>query len=208
MCQSKFTHFSFLLSAALILCNSQSVNAGDSAEKTESSAHQKIIESAKHEGKNMPNVYEFKANALDGHEINFNNYKGDVLLIVNTASKCGYTPQYKGLEELHKKYAAKGLKVLGFPCNQFGLQEPGGSSEIAAFCERNYGVDFQMFEKIDVKGNNAHPLYQYLTGSNSGGTPIKWNFTKFLVDRNGQIVKRYEPDTKPEDIAGDIERQL
>lgn len=158
----------------------------------------------------MAEIYEFKAKALDGKEINFANYKGDVLLIVNTASKCGYTPQYQGLEELNKKFAQKGLKVLGFPCNQFGAQEPGDSTEIGAFCQKNYGVDFQMFEKIDVNGDHAHPLFRYLTGSNNGGTaaPIKWNFTKFLVDRHGKIVKRYESGTKPEEIAADIEKQL
>ncbi len=157
----------------------------------------------------MAEIYEFKAKALDGSPVNFNNYKGDVLLIVNTASNCGYTPQYTGLEELHKKYADRGLKVLGFPCNQFGQQEPGGSDEIGTFCKRNYGVDFQMFEKIDVNGNDAHPLYKYLTSATADGAkPIKWNFTKFLVDRQGKIVKRYEPDTKPEDIAGDIEQAL
>jgi len=159
------------------------------------------------EGRNMP-IYDFKARALDGSDINFNNYKGDVLLIVNTASKCGYTPQYTGLEELNKKYAEKGLKVLGFPCNQFGQQEPGNSSEIGTFCKHNYGVDFQMFEKIDVNGNEAHPLYKYLTSNGGGSHPIKWNFTKFLVNRDGSIVKRYEPDTKPADIAADIEKQL
>lgn len=171
---------------------------------------EKITTPAHNEGKDMVQIYEYKAKALDGSEINFNNYKGDVLLIVNTASKCGYTPQFEGLEALNKKYAGKGLKVLGFPCNQFGAQEPGSSSEIATFCQRNYGVDFQMFDKIDVNGEAAHPLYKYLTGASNGGTqqPIKWNFTKFLVDRHGKVLKRYEPDTKPEDIAADIEKQL
>lgn len=165
---------------------------------------------AQDEDKKMAQIYEYKAKALDGSEVDLTKYKGDVLLIVNTASKCGYTPQYEGLEELHKKYAAKGLKVLGFPCNQFGAQEPGNSGDIANFCQRNYGVDFQMFDKVDVNGDNAHPLYKYLTGaSNSGNAePIKWNFTKFLVDRHGKIVKRYEPATKPEEISADIEKQL
>jgi glutathione peroxidase len=162
---------------------------------------------AKEEGKNMAQIYEFKAKALDGKDVNFDNYKGDVLLIVNTASKCGYTPQYQGLEELHKKYAGKGLKVLGFPCNQFGAQEPGNSGDIATFCQRNYGVDFQMFEKVDVNGDQAHPLYKYLTSTPSA-QPIKWNFTKFLVDRHGNVVKRYEPATKPEELSADIEKQL
>ena len=155
----------------------------------------------------MAQIYEFKAKALDGKDVNFDNYKGDVLLIVNTASKCGYTPQYQGLEELHKKYAGKGLKVLGFPCNQFGAQEPGNSGDIATFCQRNYGVDFQMFEKVDVNGDQAHPLYKYLTSTPSA-QPIKWNFTKFLVDRHGNVVKRYEPATKPEELSADIEKQL
>ncbi|MBX9690361.1 MAG: glutathione peroxidase [Candidatus Obscuribacterales bacterium] len=157
----------------------------------------------------MAEIYTFKAKALDGSEIDFSKFKGDVLLIVNTASACGYTPQYAGLEELNKKFADKGLKVLGFPCNQFGQQEPGQSHEIASFCKKNYGVDFQMFEKIDVNGNNAHPLYKYLTGAENGNAQaIKWNFTKFLVDRHGKVVKRYESGTKPEDIAADIEKQL
>lgn len=156
-------------------------------------------------------IYEFKATTLTGDEISLDKYKGDVLLIVNTASKCGYTPQYEGLEELHKKYSGKGLRVLGFPCNQFGGQEPGDSNEIGAFCQKNYGVDFQMFEKIDVNGKDAHPLYKYLTHEAKGalGTEaIKWNFTKFLVDRNGEVLKRYAPTVKPEEIAPDIEKEL
>ena len=163
-------------------------------------------------GKTMSvNVYEFSAKALDGKDINLSSYKGDVLLIVNTASQCGFTPQYKGLEELHNKYKERGLKVLGFPCNQFGNQEPGDSSQIASFCKKNYGVDFQMFEKIDVNGNNAHPLYKYLTAAAPGalGTEaIKWNFTKFLVDRQGKIVKRYAPSVEPSQIATDIDKVL
>lgn len=156
-------------------------------------------------------IYDFKAKALDGKEISLGDYKGDVMLIVNTASKCGFTPQYQGLEALNKEYAAKGLKILGFPCNQFGAQEPGDSSAIAEFCQRNYGVDFQMFEKIEVNGENAHPLYKYLTEAAPGalGTKaIKWNFTKFLVDRKGEVLKRYAPDVKPEDLKGDIEKVL
>lgn len=156
-------------------------------------------------------IYDFEAKSLDGKEISLANYKGDVVLIVNTASKCGFTPQYTGLEELNKKYADKGLKVLGFPCNQFGEQEPGESSEIGAFCQKNYGVDFQMFEKIDVNGDKAHPLYKYLTSAAPGvlgSEAIKWNFTKFLVDRHGHVVKRYAPNVEPKDIAADIEKQL
>jgi glutathione peroxidase len=157
------------------------------------------------------NIYDFQAKALDGKEISLDQYKGDVILVVNTASKCGFTPQYAGLEELNKKYAPRGLKILGFPCNQFGAQEPGGSEEIHTFCERNYGVDFQMFEKIDVNGKDAHPLYKYLTSAAPGvlGTePIKWNFTKFLIDRKGHVLKRYAPNVEPKDLAADIEKQL
>lgn len=156
-------------------------------------------------------VYEFSAKSLDGKDIKMSEYNGDVLLIVNTASKCGFTGQYGGLEQLHKDYVAKGLKVLGFPCNQFGAQEPGNESEIGAFCQKNYGVDFQMFEKIDVNGDEAHPLYKYLTSSAPGvlGTEnIKWNFTKFLVGRDGKVFKRYAPNVEPKDMAKDIEQLL
>lgn len=156
-------------------------------------------------------VYEFTAKSLDGKDIDLAQYKGDVLLIVNTASQCGFTGQYSGLEQLHKDYAGKGLKVLGFPCNQFGAQEPGDSSEIGAFCQKNYGVDFQMFEKIDVNGKDAHPLYKYLTSSAPGvlGTEnIKWNFTKFLVGRDGKVFKRYAPQVEPKEMAKDIEQLL
>lgn len=157
---------------------------------------------------NVAEIYKFHAKALDGKDIDMGSYKGDVMLIVNTASKCGFTPQYAGLEELHKKYHDRGLVVLGFPCNQFGQQEPGDHAAIGSFCQKNYGVEFQMFDKIDVNGKDAHPLYQYLTASNGGVQPIKWNFTKFLVDRQGHVVKRYESNVKPEDIAADIEKQL
>ncbi len=156
-------------------------------------------------------IYEFTAKALDGSDISMDKYKGDVMLIVNTASECGFTPQYKGLEELHKKYSDKGLRILGFPCNQFGGQEPGDNNHIATFCQRNYGVDFQMFDKIDVNGKNAHPLFKYLTNEAPGALgldSVKWNFTKFLVSRDGKVLKRYAPTVKPEDIAGDIEKQL
>lgn len=156
-------------------------------------------------------VYDFRAKSLDGQDIDLSSYKGDVMLIVNTASECGFTNQYKGLEELHEKYRDRGLKVLGFPCNQFGGQEPGDNHQIAAFCQKNFGVNFQMFEKIDVNGKNAHPLYRYLTSAAPGalGTKaIKWNFTKFLVDRQGKVLKRYAPTTKPEDLTADIEKQL
>ncbi len=166
---------------------------------------------SKDKAEKMTQIYEFHAKTLDGNDVSFDQYKGDVLLIVNTASECGFTPQYQGLEELHKKYGAKGLKVLGFPCNQFGHQEPGDSTQIATFCKKNFGVDFQMFEKVDVNGKNAHPLYKYLTSAAPGalGTEgIKWNFTKFLIDRKGNVLKRYAPNVKPEEIATDIEKQL
>ena len=157
------------------------------------------------------NVYEFDAKSLDGKDISLGQYKGDVLLIVNTASQCGFTPQYAGLEDLHKKFAEQGLRVLGFPCNQFGAQEPGAAPEIGSFCQKNYGVDFQMFDKVDVNGNDAHPLYKYLTSSAPGvlGTEnIKWNFTKFLVDREGKVFKRYAPNVEPKDMSKDIEQLL
>jgi glutathione peroxidase len=157
------------------------------------------------------NVFDFSATALDGKPVDLAHYRGKVLLIVNTASACGFTPQYKGLEELHRQYGARGLAVMGFPCNQFGKQEPGTEEEIGAFCEKNYGVSFPMFAKIDVNGDDAHPLYKYLKGEKPGvlGTEaIKWNFTKFLVGRDGEVVKRYAPQTTPSEIAGDIERLL
>ena len=152
-------------------------------------------------------IYTFKEKALDGKEIGLDKYKGDVILIVNTASECGYTPQYKGLEELNKKYAAKGLKVLGFPCNQFGAQEPGDSAAIASFCHKNYGVSFQMFEKIEVNGAKADPLYRYLESSTKN-EPIKWNFTKFLIDRKGNLVKRFDSSVTPQKLDSDIEKLL
>lgn len=159
----------------------------------------------------MTSIYDFHAKTLDGKDLDLSTYKGNVLLIVNTASKCGFTPQYEGLQELHTRYGAKGLKVLGFPCNQFGSQEPGSETEIGSFCQKNYGVEFQMFEKIDVNGSEAHPVYKFLTSEAPGiaGTEaIKWNFTKFLVDRHGKVFKRYAPDVKPQDISKDIEAQL
>ncbi len=159
----------------------------------------------------MTSIYDFHAKKLDGTDLDLSTYKGDVLLVVNTASKCGFTPQYEGLQELHKIYSGRGLKVLGFPCNQFGSQEPGSESEIGDFCQKNYGVEFQMFEKIDVNGATAHPIYKFLTSEAPGlaGTEaIKWNFTKFLIDRHGKVLKRYAPDVKPQDISSDIEAQL
>ena len=159
----------------------------------------------------MPSLYDISAKTIDGKNRKMADFEGKVLLIVNTASHCGFTPQYKGLEELHKKYGKRGLVVLGFPCNQFGAQEPGAESEIAEFCELNYGVTFPLFAKIDVNGGNAHPLYQHLTSAAPGllgSESIKWNFTKFLVDKKGNVLKRFAPNTAPADIAQDIERAL
>ena len=159
-------------------------------------------------------VYGFSADTLDGGAASLSDFKGKVLLIVNTASQCGFTPQYAGLESLYRIYKDRGLVVLGFPCNQFGAQEPGSAAEIGTFCERNYGVSFPMFAKIDVNGEEAHPLYQFLRKEKPGllgplgGGAIKWNFTKFLVDRNGNVVARYASTTKPESLAKDIEKLL
>lgn len=163
------------------------------------------------EGHAMAKIYEFTATSLDGKPIKLDKYAGKVMLIVNTASKCGFTPQYKGLQKLYEELHGQGLEVLGFPCNQFGAQEPGNQTEIGAFCEKNYGVTFQMFDKIDVNGEHAHPLYQYLEEAAPGalGTKgIKWNFTKFLVDKDGKVVKRYAPNVEPQEIKGDIEGLL
>ncbi|MBB3256543.1 glutathione peroxidase [Paraburkholderia bannensis] len=160
----------------------------------------------------MTTVYSFTAQPLGGTApVSLEQYAGKVLLIVNTASECGFTPQYAGLQKLYDQYAPRGLAVLGFPCNQFGKQEPGDATQIGAFCEKNFGVTFPMFEKIDVKGANAHPLFNWLTGEAPGLLgleSIKWNFTKFLVDRSGKVVKRYAPVTKPDAIAADIEKLL
>lgn len=156
-------------------------------------------------------VYDFTAKTLSGADVSLSKYQGQVLLIVNTASKCGFTPQYEGLEYLHQKLHGRGLTVLGFPCNQFGHQEPGSEDEIGAFCQKNYGVSFPMFGKVDVNGNNAHPLFQYLKKEERGllGTEaIKWNFTKFLVGRDGEPTERYAPATKPEDLESDILKLL
>jgi glutathione peroxidase len=158
----------------------------------------------------MASIYDFSAPSLAGEETPLKRFEGKVLLIVNTASACGFTPQYKGLEALQQKYAARGFSVLGFPCNQFGHQEPGSAAEIGQFCTTNYAVTFPMFDKIDVNGNNAHPLYRYLKGEKSGllGSAIKWNFTKFLVDRSGKVAGRYAPTTTPESLTKDIEALL
>jgi glutathione peroxidase len=159
------------------------------------------------------NVFDFQATSLDGKPVDLGQYRGKVLLIVNTASECGFTPQYQGLETVYRELHGRspGFEVLGFPCNQFGKQEPGTEAEIGAFCEKNYGVTFPMFAKVDVNGDNAHPLWKHLKGEAPGvlGTEgIKWNFTKFLIGRDGKVIKRYAPQTKPEEIAGDIEKAL
>lgn len=156
-------------------------------------------------------IYDFTATRLTGGEASLGDYRGKVLLIVNTASECGFTPQYAGLESLHRKFKDQGLVVLGFPCNQFGGQEPGNAETIGEFCESNYGVSFPLFAKIDVNGKNAHPLFIWLKRAANGvlGTEaIKWNFTKFLVSRDGLKVKRYASATSPEDMTGDIEALL
>ena len=158
----------------------------------------------------MTTIYDFSARAIDGHDVPLQQFEGKALLIVNTASACGFTPQYKGLEQLHQHYAPQGFAVLGFPCNQFGGQEPGSSADIAAFCDSKYHVTFPMFEKIDVNGEAAHPLYKFLKREKAGliGTSIKWNFTKFLIDKAGRVVARHPPTTRPESLTRDIEALL
>jgi glutathione peroxidase len=158
----------------------------------------------------MSTLSDFSARTLTGQEQDLAAYAGKVVLVVNTASKCGFTPQFEGLESVYEKYAEQGLVVLGFPCNQFGSQDPGTSEEIGDFCQKNYGVSFPMFEKIEVNGDDTHPLYQWLKSEKSGliGEKIKWNFTKFLIGRDGKVIKRYGSTTKPEKIAGDIEKAL
>jgi len=159
-------------------------------------------------------VFNFEAETLDGTPKKLADFRGKVLLVVNTASQCGFTPQYAGLEKLYETYKDRGLVILGFPCNQFGAQEPGSAAEIGAFCQKNYGVSFPMFAKIEVNGASTHPLYRYLKKEKPGilgplgGGAIKWNFTKFLVNRQGQVVARYAPSTKPLSLAGDIEKLL
>ncbi|MGG7618036.1 glutathione peroxidase [Bacillus coreaensis] len=156
-------------------------------------------------------VYQFEAKKINGQTISLSEYKGDVLLIVNTASNCGFTPQYKDLQELYVQYKEKGFTVLGFPCNQFMSQEPGTESDILSFCEMNFGVTFPLFSKVDVNGKNAHPLFQYLTEEAPGVLgmkAVKWNFTKFLVNRSGEVVERYAPNTNPIEISKDIEKLI
>ena len=158
----------------------------------------------------MAGIYDFSATSLNGAEVALKQFEGQVLLIVNTASACGFTPQYKGLEALQRELGPRGFSVLGFPCNQFGHQEPGDESQIQEFCSTKFGVSFPMFAKIDVNGGHAHPLYKYLKGEKSGllGSAIKWNFTKFLVDRSGQVVARHAPTTTPEALKKEIEALL
>jgi len=158
----------------------------------------------------MTTLGDFKATAIDGSETDLATYEGQVVLVVNTASQCGLTGQYAGLQELHDSYADQGFTVLGFPCNQFGDQEPGDEEEIGAFCERNYGVTFPMFAKVDVNGDDAHPVFEWLKDEKSGllGGKIKWNFTKFLVGRDGQVLERFSPTTEPAKLTGSIESAL
>lgn len=162
----------------------------------------------------MTSIYDFTAKTLQGKDVSLGDYRGKPILIVNTASKCGFTPQYEGLEKLWRAHQAKGLVVLGFPCNQFGAQEPGSAGEIESFCQVNYGVSFPMFAKIDVNGKDEHPLYTFLKQEKPGAlgvigmSGIKWNFTKFLVDRSGQVVGRFAPTTKPADLEKAIAKVL
>lgn len=159
----------------------------------------------------MTTIYDFKARSIDGEEIDFDSFKDKILLIVNTASKCGFTPQYGELEKLYKQFSSQNFKIIAFPCNQFGNQEPGTTEEIAYFCKKNYGLSFPLMEKINVNGKNAHPLYKYLTEHAPGiiGTKsIKWNFTKFLVNRSGKIIKRYAPATNPLQLRKDIQHVI
>lgn len=157
------------------------------------------------------NIFDYSATGLSGAPVDLAQYKGKVLLIVNTASACGFTPQYKGLEQVYQQFRDQGVVVLGFPCNQFGHQEPGDEAAIGAFCEKNYGVTFPLFSKVDVNGDAAHPLFKQLKKDAPGllGTEaIKWNFTKFLVGKDGTVFKRYAPATKPEELTGDIKKLL
>ncbi|MDA8443589.1 glutathione peroxidase [Paracidovorax valerianellae] len=159
----------------------------------------------------MTSAYDFEARQMNGQTVPLRQYQGQILLIVNTASACGFTPQFAGLEALHQQYAGQGLAVLGFPCNQFGRQDPGSNDEIASFCQLNYGVSFSMMAKIDVNGAQADPLYRWLKAEAPGllGTKaIKWNFTKFLIGRDGQVLRRYGPRDTPQSMAGDIEAAL
>jgi len=159
----------------------------------------------------MATVYDFQARTIDGREVSLESFRGKVLLIVNVASRCGFTPQYRGLQELYDRHKKEGLEVLGFPCNQFGRQEPGKESDIQSFCDLQYGVQFPMFSKVDVNGPAAHPLYEFLKHTKPGfllSKRIKWNFTKFLVDRSGKPIKRYSPQTTPSSIEADVQQAI
>lgn len=158
----------------------------------------------------MSSIYDFSATTLSGDTLDFAELTGKPLLIVNTASKCGFTPQFEGLETLYQEYKDQGLVVIGFPCNQFGHQDPGSNSEIGEFCQKNYGVSFPMMAKIDVNGKDAHPIYKWLKEQKGGILldGIKWNFTKFLVGKDGQVIDRYAPTTKPEDLSDDVRQAL
>ena len=158
----------------------------------------------------MTTIYDFSAERIDGTTQNFSKYKDQVLLIVNTASKCGFTPQFEGLEALYQQYKDQGLVIIGFPCNQFGNQDPANNDEIGAFCQKNYGVSFPMMAKVDVNGSDAHPVFEWLKNQKGGllTDGIKWNFTKFLIDSKGQVIARYAPTTKPEALKADIEQAL
>ena len=159
----------------------------------------------------MGTAWDFSATDIDGQPRPLSDYAGKVLLVVNVASKCGFTPQYTGLEQLWNTYRDRGLVVLGFPCDQFGHQEPGDEAEISDFCERNFGVTFPLFSKVDVNGADAHPLFKFLTSTKPGllgSEGIKWNFTKFLIGKDGAVIDRYAPNTKPEDLVKDIEKAL
>ena len=154
----------------------------------------------------MTTAHDFSIKTIDGKERKLSDYKGKALLVVNVASECGFTPQYEGLEKLYEKLKGKGLAILGVPCNQFGAQEPGGEAQIAAFCQKNYGVTFDLASKVEVIGGDAHPLYKFLT--NDGKDPIKWNFAKFLVDKNGNLVERFDSKVKPEDLEAPVTKVL
>jgi len=158
----------------------------------------------------MTGIYDFQVETLNGETQDFAEYQGKALLIVNTASKCGFTPQYEGLEKLYQQYKDQGLVVIGFPCNQFGSQEPGDADDIGSFCQKNYGVTFPMMAKVDVNGKDAHPIYEWLKKQQGGFLTdgIKWNFTKFLLNKDGQVVDRYASTTKPEALQADIEKLL
>lgn len=155
-------------------------------------------------------IYQFSAQTMQGEEKALSDYEGKVLLIVNTASKCGFTPQFQGLQKLYETYNDQGFEILGFPCNQFGKQDPGTNESIESFCQQNYGVTFQMFSKVDVKGEHAHPLFTYVTEEAKGilTKQIKWNFTKFLIDKNGNVTERFAPQTKPENVKDKVAHML